>query len=185
MKKTIIKLRKAILANLRIGLRDAKFKNLKSVESFVSQIEGMKSLFKVEDEIISAEFDLKKTNAITREDLTELSYIVSLLSEEEELNYTELVHFDYKDAVFLQIHYYFWFNDYSALIGEEKCLLMMVIYERLFGYDMQEVYDTLKSLYPEEDDIDDYSNSTMEVYDSSEFSDCDGEFHAFLYEMIF
>lgn len=174
--------KRAILFNFTNGLLQASDSKLEAY--FVSKIKATKNLFKVTDVIIHANFDLNKTYAIAKEDLTELCYNVQLSSEDEELYYSELKHFDYKDAVLLQIHIYFWLKENSYLIGEEKCLLMMVIYERLFDYDLQEIYDTLKSLYPEEDDIDDYSNSTIEVYDSNEFTDFDGEFHAFLYEMI-
>lgn len=158
---------------------DSKFR-----AGLVSFKKRFKISFKIFTLIIRAEFDLKKTNAITKEDLSELCYRISESSEDEKIIYDELIHYNHKDAVFLQIHNYFWLQENSYLTDPEIALLMVIIYERLFAYNLQEVYDTLQSLNPAEDDIDDYSNSTIEVYGSSEFSDYDCEFQTFISEMI-
>ena len=158
---------------------DSKFKAY-----MVTFSKRLKTVFRIYMIIARADFDFKKTNLIKEVDLIQLYHHVTTSRNYEDSIYDELIHFDYKDAVMLQAHIYSWLQENSYLNDQEIALLMLVIYERLFAYNLQEVYDTLQSMNPEEDDIDDYSNSTIEVYDSSEFSDCDGEFQTFISEMI-
>lgn len=176
------KLRSLIFKNLEQGALQAL--DPKSKEFFETSIQGTKNLFEISDAITRPEFDLRKTDAISDDNLTELCHYISRASDDAELFYSELIHYDYNTAVMLQAFSFIWLQENSYLTDPEIAMLMVIIYERLFAYDLEEIYDTLQSMNPEEDDIDDYSNSTIEVYDSSEFSDCDEEFQTFISEMI-